>query len=314
MSLQVLDGNGVAQQLKTTVDGADLVPHNKIDSVAGTVAATQSGAWNVAITGTLPSIIPGVGATNLGKAEDAAHTTGDTGVMVLAVRNDGGAVLAGTTGDYVPLTTDANGALRVVGGGGGSQYAEDAAHVSTDLGTIAMAVRRDTPSTMVSADNDYSALTVDNTGRLYTNTLLATGTNSIGRLGTANSGVVIGAVEQSADWDVFEDVESVFVAGVKLTVKTAFVALAAFPGTVVAAVVGKKIRVLSASISHTAAGSTSLTDGSGGTVRITVNHVATGSVQVHPARGHIMETTSGTGLFATATAGTANIWVQYVEV
>lgn len=61
----------------------------------------------------ITTIIPGTGATNLGKAEDAAHTTGDVGVMALSVRNDTGAVLAGSDGDYVPFTTDATGALRV---------------------------------------------------------------------------------------------------------------------------------------------------------------------------------------------------------
>lgn len=59
------------------------------------------------------SIIPGTGATNLGKAEDAPHTTGDVGVMALTVRNDSGSVLAGNDGDYVPLTTDSTGALRI---------------------------------------------------------------------------------------------------------------------------------------------------------------------------------------------------------
>ena len=65
---------------------------------------------NVAVT----AVTPGTGATNLGKAEDAAHTTGDVGVMALAVRNDSGSVLAGATGDYIPLTTDAGGRLRVL--------------------------------------------------------------------------------------------------------------------------------------------------------------------------------------------------------
>jgi len=51
MALTVLDGNGVARTVKTTLDGSDHVPHHKIDSVSGTVAATQSGSWNVAITG-----------------------------------------------------------------------------------------------------------------------------------------------------------------------------------------------------------------------------------------------------------------------
>lgn len=64
----------------------------------------------VAVSG----VIPGTGATSLGKIEDAAHTTGDVGVMALAVRNDSGAVLAGATGDYIPLTTDSGGRLRVL--------------------------------------------------------------------------------------------------------------------------------------------------------------------------------------------------------
>lgn len=49
------------------------------------------------------SIIPGTGATNLGKAEDTAHTTGDTGVMALGVRRDTLAAGAGTDGDYEAL-------------------------------------------------------------------------------------------------------------------------------------------------------------------------------------------------------------------
>ena len=57
------------------------------------------------------SIIPGTGATNLGKAEDAAHSSGDTGVMPLAVRNDDIAALGGADGDYAPLQVNAAGAL-----------------------------------------------------------------------------------------------------------------------------------------------------------------------------------------------------------
>lgn len=60
----------------------------------------------------LTSVVPGTGATNLGKAEDAAHTTGDTGVMALGVRRDSGATIAGSDGDYVPLSMDESGRLR----------------------------------------------------------------------------------------------------------------------------------------------------------------------------------------------------------
>ena len=50
-------------------------------------------------------------------AEDAPHTSADLGVMALAVRQDT-QVDFGADGDYVPLSIDADGALRVSGGGG----------------------------------------------------------------------------------------------------------------------------------------------------------------------------------------------------
>jgi hypothetical protein len=59
------------------------------------------------------SIVPGTGATNLGKAEDVAHSTGDTGVMALAVRDDNLAPFSGAEGDYEPLHTDGSGRLYV---------------------------------------------------------------------------------------------------------------------------------------------------------------------------------------------------------
>ncbi len=47
------------------------------------------------------------------KAEDTAHASGDVGIMVLAVRADTAAALAGTTGDYIPLMTDSTGRLHI---------------------------------------------------------------------------------------------------------------------------------------------------------------------------------------------------------
>ena len=45
------------------------------------------------------------------KAEDAAHSSGDTGIMSLAVRNDDVAALSGADGDYSPLQVNAAGSL-----------------------------------------------------------------------------------------------------------------------------------------------------------------------------------------------------------
>lgn len=49
--------------------------------------------------------------TGLSKAEDAAHSSGDQGIMGLAVRNDTLGSLVDTDGDYAPLQVDASGAL-----------------------------------------------------------------------------------------------------------------------------------------------------------------------------------------------------------
>jgi len=59
------------------------------------------------------SVVPGTGATNLGKAEDAGHTTGDVGVFNLGVRVDSPNVaLTNTNADYSPITTNKLGSLR----------------------------------------------------------------------------------------------------------------------------------------------------------------------------------------------------------
>lgn len=84
---------------------------------------------NVATIGT--SVTPGTGATHLGKAEDAAHASGDTGVMPLAVRRDANTALVSSDGDYAPLQVDASGSLKVNitagAGSGGTSIADEAA-------------------------------------------------------------------------------------------------------------------------------------------------------------------------------------------
>lgn len=156
----------------TTLTGITNVVHVDDNSgsltVDGTVAATQSGTWNIG------TVTPGTAATNLGKAEDAAHASGDTGVMALAVRSDAGAMLASTDGDYVPLTVNASGALYVTGGGGGTQYVEDAAAAADPTGNAVILVRKDTPAATVSADGDNIAQRGTNYGAAYV-TLLDTG-------------------------------------------------------------------------------------------------------------------------------------------
>lgn len=113
-----------------------------------TLASDSTG--NIATIGT--SIVPGVAATHLGKAEDAVHASGDTGVFVLAVRQDSLVSLAGTTGDYSGLSVDSSGRLYVSSGSSIGDAAEDAALSGSPV-RIAGRAHAVVPAAM-SADND----------------------------------------------------------------------------------------------------------------------------------------------------------------
>lgn len=105
------------------------------------------------------------------KAEDAAHSSGDTGNFMLAVRNDSEGTLVDTDGDYAPLQVDDQGRLRVIADldfTAGAEKAEDSAHSSADIGNYVLAVRQDTLAASTDADGDYSSFKVNGTGELYT--------------------------------------------------------------------------------------------------------------------------------------------------
>jgi hypothetical protein len=77
------------------------------------VAALPAGTNNIGDVDVL-SIVPGTAATNLGKAIDTATGATDTGVLVLATRDDALSALTPVEGDNIQLRVDANGALWVI--------------------------------------------------------------------------------------------------------------------------------------------------------------------------------------------------------
>lgn len=86
-----------------------------LDTSAVTIsAAIPSGTNTIGkISDITTSVVPGTGATNLGKAEDAAHSSGDTGVAVWGVRNDTHQDLTNTDGDYSPIAVTPSGRVQV---------------------------------------------------------------------------------------------------------------------------------------------------------------------------------------------------------
>lgn len=189
-------------------DGTTIVDGSAVTQpVSGTVTANLAAGTNNIGDVDVLSVVPGTGATSLGKAVDAVPGATDTGVVSLAVRDDALATLTPVDGDYTHLRVTSTGrlwasasidaalpagtnnigdvdVLSVVPGTGATALgkAEDAAHTSADTGVYALAVRDDAPAAHAGTDGDYESLHVNAEGGLWvTNTPSASGGLSIFR-------------------------------------------------------------------------------------------------------------------------------------
>jgi len=157
--------NAVLDAIQTAVeliDNAISGSEMQVDIVSGDV--TNAGTFVVQEDGAALTALQLI--DNIVLAEDAAHQTGDSGVMALAVRQDTQSDF-GADGDYVPLSIDANGALRVTGGGGGTEYTEDDAAPANPTGSAILAERDDALGGLTPVEGDWTHLYVDADGALW---------------------------------------------------------------------------------------------------------------------------------------------------
>lgn len=116
--------------------------------------------------------IPGTTGISLGKAEDAAHTSGDVGVMALTQRNTSFATLTSNDGDYSAIATAATGAIfcaldtQAYGGTGSPMANEDSAIADTKALMMAGAITQDPITSDQNANNDAAHLKVTRGGKL----------------------------------------------------------------------------------------------------------------------------------------------------
>lgn len=99
--------------------------------------------------------------------EDTAHVSGDTGDLILAVRNDVGGAM-GADGDYVPIQVDAAGRLRVAvtGAAGGTSAVDDSAFtVGADSLTPAGGIYRSVRDPV--DDNDVGVFAMNQKRGMY---------------------------------------------------------------------------------------------------------------------------------------------------
>lgn len=116
--------------------------------------------WDESGAGTGPFSffhILGADGAKLAKAEDSSHSSGDEGILAMALRKDT-AVALGADNDYTLLLTDANGRLHVVQSAG---TAGDVAHDGSDSGNPVKigykAIAHGSNPTAVAADDRTNA-------------------------------------------------------------------------------------------------------------------------------------------------------------
>lgn len=161
-ALSVTGGGVEASALRVTIandsTGVVSVDDNggsiTVDGTVGVSGTVTVGAHDVTNAGTFAVQVDGAALTslqlidNLVLAEDAAHQTGDPGIQVLGVRQNSQADF-GADGDYVPLSIDDNGGVRVSivagAGSGGTSATDDAAFsVASGSGTPIMGLADET--------------------------------------------------------------------------------------------------------------------------------------------------------------------------
>ena len=142
-SSDVITVQGIASMTALVVDGSGVT-----QPVSGTVTANLSAIDNAVLD-------------SMDAHLDAIETTLDGGITVsnLGLTELAAAINANRL--------DVNIAADGVGIGGGTQYSVDDAAGGTDTGTVSLAVRDDSLTTLTPADGDYVPLRVSSTGALH---------------------------------------------------------------------------------------------------------------------------------------------------
>jgi hypothetical protein len=199
-------------------------------TVTGTVAATQSGTWNVGTVTAVTGITNTVTVTGTGGTFPVTDSGGSLTVdgTVAATQSGTWTVQPGNTANTTPwLATIHDGtraaSVRDTGSsdslnvaivdasgnqittfGGGSQYVEDTAHNSGDTGTMLLAVRRDANTTLADTTGDYAPLQVDASGSLKVSIISGAGSGGTSSTdgSTYNAGSSAGTPMMAAMDDV----------------------------------------------------------------------------------------------------------------
>lgn len=105
---------GTGTKIDTRTVGAGVDEHRQVicigDPTTAANVAPVDATFGLEVD--VSRVIPGTGATHLGKAEDTAHVDGDTGVLILGVRNHNSG--STTDGDYSAISVDSTGNMNTL--------------------------------------------------------------------------------------------------------------------------------------------------------------------------------------------------------
>jgi len=145
--------------IRNSADSADIDPLAE-STFTGRIGEVQASPTANTVLDRLKALLTGIvlaaGDSLIGRVKLSDGTT------VATVRD-----LAANDALNVAIV-DASGG-QITSFGGGTQYAEDATHVSGDLGTMALTVRKDTAAATAGTDGDYQPPITDASGRLHVN-------------------------------------------------------------------------------------------------------------------------------------------------
>ncbi len=244
----------------------------------------------------------------------APGTAAASSELAGGVYNSGGVTL--TTGQQAAIQLDASGNLKVTGGGGGTQFAEDVPHVSGDVGTMALVVRKDTATALAGTDGDYAPLEVDASGRLHVNVGTSALPTGAATETTLNS--LLTAATDTSTTNVAQDTAVIKNGATSLTPKFAVItASTSGNNTIVAAVTSKKIRVLDYMLNASGAVNAKFQSGASGTDITGLHYMAAAGDGVASSFSPVgkFESASGVLLNLNLSAAVAvGGWIVYIEV
>ena len=177
------------------VNDGDVSSSNPIP-ITGTVSV--SGTVSIG-TNAITSVVPGTGATNLGKAIGNASGATDTGVSALALRDDALSTLSDAENDWVPLRVDSTGALWVRALAGAAQYIDDADWtVGSSEGVAVLGIHDALDTTRTPTSGDVAGFSLDpNANQRVVLPTLRKLTASFVRPGNTTAYIANGAVANS---------------------------------------------------------------------------------------------------------------------